>query len=106
MIKEQRKSVDEKLQNLRNDKLNTEKNILDIESLLVSNLDVKGFRKYKRYVDQIEPLTNLIFGLEIRINEKTSDNYSDGVDILKHQLVEAADILARQDEVFNDTVVK
>ena len=95
-IKEQRKSIDGALQNLRNEELNMEKNILYI--------DVKVFRKFKRNLDKIEPLTNLIFGLEIRINEKTSDNYSDGVDMLKHQLVEAADILARQDEVFNDIV--
>ena len=98
-VKTQRKTIDEKLRSVRKEEIELNKHFLAIENKLMEITNMKVFRTYRNYFDKIEPLVNLIFGLEVRINEKTVDNCSDCGYLLKNQLVEAVKIKTNHDSV-------
>ena len=64
----------------------------DLERSLMENLSDKEFAKYKKMMSKLENMTNLIFSLEIRLNEKKICNSKEGLVILLYQIKNAQEI--------------
>ena len=65
----------------------------DLERSLMENLSDKEFAKYKSLMSKLENMTNLIFSLEIRLNEKKICNSKEGLVMLLYQIKNAQEIL-------------
>ena len=65
----------------------------DLERSLMENLSDKEFAKYKKMMSKLENMTNLIFSLEIRLNEKKICNSKEGLVMLLYQIKNAQEIL-------------
>ena len=65
----------------------------DLERSLMENLSDKEFAKYKKMMSKLENMTNLIFNLEIRLNEKKICNSKEGLVMLLYQIKNAQEIL-------------
>ena len=64
----------------------------DLERSLMENLSDKEFAKYKSLMSKLENMTNLIFSLEIRLNEKKICNSKEGLVMLLYQIKNAQEI--------------
>ena len=60
---------------------------------MIENLNDKDFLKFKKLMNKLENTTNLIFGLEIRFNEKKICNSKEGLVMLMYQIKNAQEIL-------------
>ena len=83
---------------LSNDKEILRDNFQKVDQKLSLKADLKEILKYKRYVDKIDQIVNLVFGLEIRLQDaKNADDNSYNIQILSRRLVEACSIKSSHD---------
>ena len=92
-VKSQRQSTEEAMSKLKEDESLQNFNLYDIERQLIENLDDKEFSRYKKLMSKLENMTNLIFGLEIRLNEKKICNSKEGLVMLMYQIKNAQEVL-------------
>ena len=68
----------------------------------MENITDKEFVKYKTTLSKLEILTNLIFGLEMRLNEKIQSNSNDGLFMLEYQMKNSKEILDGHEKSLNE----
>ena len=92
-VKSQRQHIEGEILKLREEEDFLSYNQSDLERSLMENLSDKEFAKYKKMMSKLENMTNLIFSLEIRLNEKKICNSKEGLVILLYQIKNAQEIL-------------
>ena len=92
-VKSQRHNIEEAMSKLKEDESVQNFNLYDIERQLIENLDDKEFMIYKKLMSKLENMTNLLFGLEIRLNEKKICNSKEGLVMLMYQIKNAQEVL-------------
>ena len=76
-------------------------NQYDIERQLIENLDDKEYSSYKKLMIKLENMTNLLFSLEIRLNEKKICNSKEGLVMLMYQIKNAQEVLDELEKTLN-----
>ena len=92
-VKSQRQQIEGEMLKLREEEDFLSYSQSDLERSLIENLGDKEFAKYKKMMSKLENMTNLIFGLEIRLNEKKICNSKEGLVMLLYQIKNAQEIL-------------
>ena len=92
-VKSQRHRIEEAMSKLKEDESIQNFNLYDIERQLIENLNDKEFTRYKKLMSKLENMTNLLFGLEIRLNEKKICNSKEGLVMLMYQIKNAQEVL-------------
>ena len=92
-VKSQRQQVENSMTKLKDEESTQNFNQYDIERHIIENLDDKEFMRFKKLMYKLENITNLIFGLEIRLNEKKICNSKEGLVILRDQIKTAQEVL-------------
>ena len=92
-VKSQRQQIEGEMLKLREEEDLLSYSQSDLERSLIENLSDKEFAKYKKMMSKLENMTNLIFSLEIRLNEKKICNSKEGLVMLLYQIKNAQEIL-------------
>ena len=92
-VKTQRQQIEAEMLKLREEEDFLSYSQSDLERSLMENLSDKEFAKYKKMMSKLENMTNLIFSLEIRLNEKKICNSKEGLVMLLYQIKNAQEIL-------------
>ena len=92
-VKSQRQQIEGEMLKLREEEDFLSYSQSDLERSLIENLSDKEFAKYKKMMSKLENMTNLIFSLEIRLNEKKICNSKEGLVMLLYQIKNAQEIL-------------
>ena len=92
-VKSQRQQIENAITKLKDVESVQNFNQYDMERHLIENLNDKDFLKFKKLMNKLENTTNLIFGLEIRFNEKKICNSKEGLVMLMYQIKNAQEIL-------------
>ena len=92
-VKSQRQHIETAITKLKDVESVQNLSQYDIERQLIESLNDKEFSKFKKLMTKLENTTNLIFGLEIRFNEKKICNSKDGLVMLMYQIKNAQEIL-------------
>ena len=107
-VKSQRQQIEGEMLKLREEEDFLSYSQSDLERSLIENLSDKEFAKYKKMMSKLENMTNLIFSLEIRLNEKKICNSKEGLVILLYQIKNAQEILEELERSlghFNDLLI-
>ena len=91
-----------KVTRMKAEKASVDDLLKSLEDCLISDASSNIVTKYKRFIDQIDSLVNLLFGLELKIeNYQNSGNSTNDADLWKNRLEEAILIQVIHDETFN-----
>ena len=97
-VKSQRQQLDLRMSQLKDEENVQHFNQLDIETHLKNNFNDKEFTKYKKLMNKHENIINLIFSLEIRLNEKNICNSKEGLVMLRYQMKNAKEALDQHEK--------
>ena len=77
--------------------------LISLEDCLINDASNKLVKKYKRFLDQIDTLVNLVFGLELKIaNLSISGKSAEDAFLWKNRLEEAIQIKVEHDGSFTN----
>lgn len=107
-VKSQRQHVEGEMLKLREEEDLFSFKQSDLERRLSEHLTDTEFVKYRKMMSKLENMTNLIFSLEIRLNEKKICNSKEGLVMLLYQIKNAQEILEELERSlghFNDLLI-
>ena len=91
---------------MKAEKAGVDESLKLIEDCLINDASSKLVKKYNRFIDQIDSLVNLLFGVELKIaNIQNSGKLTNDADLWKSRLEEAILIKVIHDETF-ELIVK
>ena len=88
-------------ENLHDEKQVLIKECQEVDKSLSKKADLKDILKFRRNIEKLEKIVNLVFGLEMQIHEKMEVRENDyNISMLKRRLEDASELKASHDQSF------